>query len=65
MKFASSYEPNQYESDIYGAWEAAGIFNPTTPTVPTDDDGNGKDDRADNAGDKTDKNTAAPVSGAV
>ncbi|MBR3052261.1 valine--tRNA ligase [Candidatus Saccharibacteria bacterium] len=45
MKFASSYEPNQYEPDIYGAWEAAGIFNPTTPTVPVDDDGDGVDDR--------------------
>ena len=45
MKFASSYEPNQYEADIYGAWEAAGIFNPTEPTVPVDDDGDGTDDR--------------------
>ena len=47
MKFASSYEPNQYEADIYGAWEAAGIFNPTIPTVPMDDDGDGIDDRAE------------------
>ena len=45
MKFASSYEPNQYETDIYGAWEAAGIFNPTVPTIPVDDDGDGIDDR--------------------
>ena len=45
MKFASSYEPNQYESDIYAAWEAAGIFNPTVPTIPVDDDGDGIDDR--------------------
>ena len=45
MKFASSYEPNQYEADIYGAWEAAGIFNPTEPTVPVDDNGDGVDDR--------------------
>ena len=45
MKFASSYEPNQYETDIYGAWEAAGIFNPQIPTIPVDDDGNGTDDR--------------------
>ena len=45
MKFASSYEPNQYEPDIYGAWEAAGIFNPTTPTIPVDDNGDGIDDR--------------------
>ena len=47
MKFASSYEPNQYEPDIYAAWETAGVFKPTTPTVPTDDDGNGHDDRLD------------------
>ncbi len=45
MKFASSYEPGEYESDIYGAWEASGIFNPTIPTVPVDDDGDGIDDR--------------------
>ena len=45
MKFTSSYEPNQYETDIYAAWEAASVFNPTTPTVPIDDDGNGIDDR--------------------
>ena len=47
MKFASSYEPNEYEADIYGAWEAAGIFAPTTPTVPVDNDGDGVDDRED------------------
>lgn len=47
MKFASSYEPNEYEADIYGAWEAAGIFAPTTPTVPVDSDGDGVDDRED------------------
>ena len=45
MKFASSYEPNEYEADIYGAWEAANIFAPTIPTVPEDDDGDGIDDR--------------------
>ena len=45
MTFAKSYEPGDYESDIYAAWEAAGIFEPTVPTVPTDDDGNGIDDR--------------------
>ena len=28
MKFASSYEPGEYEADIYGAWEAAGVFAP-------------------------------------
>ena len=45
MKFASSYEPNQYEPDIYGAWEAAGIFDPKITTKPVDDDGDGIDDR--------------------
>ena len=45
MKFASSYEPGEYESDIYGAWEASGIFAPTIPTVPVDNDGDGQDDR--------------------
>ena len=45
MKFASSYEPNQYESDIYAAWEASGIFNPKISTVPVDNDGDGVDDR--------------------
>ena len=45
MKFASSYEPSQYEPDIYAAWETSGAFRPTTPTVPVDDDGNGIDDR--------------------
>ena len=45
MKFASSYEPNQFEADIYAAWEASGVFKPTTPTVPVDIDGDGHDDR--------------------
>ena len=45
MKFASSYEPNQYESDIYAAWEAAGVFDPKLTTKPVDDDGDGVDDR--------------------
>ena len=26
MKFASSYEPQNFETDIYAAWEAAGKF---------------------------------------
>ena len=50
MKFASSYEPNQYEPDIYAAWEAAGIFNPKLATQPVDDDGDGIDDRAEQEG---------------
>ena len=45
MKFASSYEPGEYESDIYSAWEASGIFNPKLTTKPVDDDGDGIDDR--------------------
>jgi len=53
MKFASSYEPNQYEADIYGAWEAAGVFDPKITTKPIDDDGDGVDDR----GSRTSGNT--------
>ena len=49
MKFASSYEPGEYESDIYGAWEASGVFAPIIPTVPVDDDGDGVDDRAESS----------------
>ena len=45
MKFVSSYEPGEYESDIYAAWEASGIFNPSVPTYPIDDNGDGVDDR--------------------
>ncbi|MBQ9018634.1 class I tRNA ligase family protein, partial [Candidatus Saccharibacteria bacterium] len=45
MKFASSYEPSQFEPDIYAAWETSGAFKPTTPTVPVDDNGDGIDDR--------------------
>jgi len=47
MKFSSSYEPNQFEADIYAAWETAGVFKPTIPTVPVDDNGDGVDDRAE------------------
>ena len=49
MKFASSYEPGEYETDIYAAWEASGIFNPTVPSYPVDDDSDGVDDRIENA----------------
>ena len=45
MKFASSYEPGDFESDIYAAWESAGVFQPTITTLPVDNDGNGVDDR--------------------
>ena len=45
MKFASSYEPGEYESDIYGAWEASGIFDPKLTAKPIDNDGDGIDDR--------------------
>ncbi len=47
MKFASSYEPGEYESDIYAAWEASGIFNPKVTTKPVDDNDDGVDDRAE------------------
>ena len=49
MKFSSSYEPNQFEPDIYAAWESAGVFSPYVPTVPVDADANGYDDRLKNA----------------
>lgn len=45
MTFAKSYEPGEFESEIYAAWEAAGVFNPSIPRVPTDSDGDGVDDR--------------------
>ena len=47
MSFSKSYEPGEYESDIYAAWEASGVFNPTIPTYPVDDDANGIDDRGE------------------
>ena len=47
MKFTSSYEPGEYEADIYAAWEAANLFEPTIPTVPIDDNADGHDDRDD------------------
>ncbi len=51
MTFAKSYEPGEYESDIYAAWEASGIFNPKLTTRPVDDDGDGFDDRNDGSRD--------------
>ena len=48
MKFSSSYEPDQFEADIYAAWEAAGVFIPSVPTVPVDNDSDGIDDRFEN-----------------
>ena len=50
MKFASSYEPGEYESDIYGAWEASCIFSPKITSLPIDNDGDGADDREDSRG---------------
>ena len=50
MKFASSYEPDQYETDIYAAWETAGVFKPSIPTVPIDNNSDGIDDRFEGAG---------------
>ena len=43
MTFAKHYEPEEFEADIYAAWEASGIFNPTIPTIPIDNDDDGKD----------------------
>ena len=48
MKFSSSYEPGDFEADIYAAWETAGMFKPSVPTIPVDDDSNGIDDRFEN-----------------
>ena len=45
MKFSSSYEPSQFEPDIYAAWETAGVFAPQIPTTPVDIDADGTDDR--------------------
>lgn len=45
MKFASSYEPGDFEADIYAAWETAGVFNPSTSILPTDNNSDGVDDR--------------------
>ena len=50
MNFAKSYEPNQYEADIYAAWEAAGVFKPAVPTIPVDDNSDGVDDRYEKKG---------------
>ena len=47
MTFAKSYEPGEFESDIYAAWEASGVFDPKLTTYPVDDDGDGHDDRED------------------
>lgn len=58
MKFASSYEPGEYESDIYAAWEASGIFNPSVPTFPVDNDEDGIDDREE---DFSERNTYSIV----
>ena len=48
MKFSSSYEPGDFESEIYAAWETAGVFKPTISIFPTDNDGDGIDDRENN-----------------
>ena len=47
MKIASSYEPGDFESDIYAAWESAGVFQPTLSHFPVDNDSNGVDDRTE------------------
>ena len=30
MKFSKTYEPDQYETDVYALWEKSGAFRPTT-----------------------------------
>ncbi len=47
MKFASSYEPGEFEADIYAAWESSGVFKPKIKTFATDDDNDGVDDRVE------------------
>ena len=37
MKFAKSYEPGEFEPEIYAAWETSGVFQPKIPQYPTDD----------------------------
>ncbi|MBR0431016.1 valine--tRNA ligase [Candidatus Saccharibacteria bacterium] len=51
MRFSSSYEPGEYESDIYAAWETSGIFNPKMTTLPVDNNDDGIDDREENISD--------------
>ncbi len=51
MKFTSSYEPGDFETDIYAAWEASGVFRPIMQTTTSDDDGNGVDDRTEGGDD--------------
>ena len=46
MTFAKSYEPGEYESDIYAAWEASSIFEPSIAKYPVDSNSDGVDDRA-------------------
>ena len=58
MKFASSYEPGEFEADIYAGWEASGAFAPSVPTVPVDNNGDGTDDRFE---DFHDRNTYSIV----
>ncbi len=50
MKFEKSYEPEKYESEIYAAWEASGVFNPTISKFPVDGDDDGIDDRLEKRG---------------
>lgn len=39
MKFTKSYEPGEFEPQIYAEWEKTGVFQPPKPT-PTDTDRN-------------------------
>lgn len=42
----SSYEPGEFEAEIYAEWEASGAFLPRVTSLPVDEDGDGRDDRA-------------------
>ncbi len=53
MKFASSYEPGEFEPEIYKTWEISGAFAPKMTDLPVDNDGDGIDDRIEGKNPKT------------
>ncbi len=53
MKFTSSYEPGEFEAEIYAAWESSGVFAPQIASIPVDDDADGLDDRTEDGSPKT------------
>ncbi len=42
MKFATSYEPGDFETDIYAAWESSGVFAPKIRQFNGDEDDTGR-----------------------